>query len=362
MAVLPSRGSACAFFHSSSLQSSSCLLGAPAQAEDLSGRASITLMVPAAAGGGNDTVAPRGRRTKMGAHPRPADHHREPPRRPAAALRRGRSRIASRTATTIGNRNPATAGESRPRCFPMFGYDPVKDFFAGRHDRGEPRTSFWSTRNDPAHSLSELIGARQTANPASLRLRRAAPAARPISGPSCFASMAGIKADPCGRYKGNRSGDLRPARRAHHHDVSRACRRRSAWCATARSVRSRSPAAKRSKILPDVPTVSETVPGYESAQRYDGIIAPAARTPAGHRRQSSKRRAARRAPRIRRGSRRRVAAEGAEITPSTPEGILCRRHRGGGSEVGQDHPAAWAEGGQGRLTPAPCAPLCMMIS
>src|SRR6185437_9838644 len=36
--------------------------------------------------------------------------------------------------------------------------------------------------------------------------------------------------------------------------------------------------AKRSKILPDVPTVSETVPGYESAQRY-GIIAPA-HTPA----------------------------------------------------------------------------------
>ena len=32
--------------------------------------------------------------------------------------------------------------------------------------------------------------------------------------------------------------------------------------------------AQRSPLLPDVPTVAETLPGFESAQRY-GIVAPA---------------------------------------------------------------------------------------
>jgi tripartite-type tricarboxylate transporter receptor subunit TctC len=67
------------------------------------------------------------------------------------------------------------------------------------------------------------------------------------------------------------------------------------------------------KILPDVPTVSETVPGYESAQRY-GIIAPA-HTPAEI---VDKLNAALRGALASEEVVSHVAAEGAEVTPSTP--------------------------------------------
>src|SRR5262249_20626155 len=72
--------------------------------------------------------------------------------------------------------------------------------------------------------------------------------------------------------------------------------------------------AKRSPLFPDVPSVSEVVPGYESAQRY-GIIAPA-HTPAEI---VEKLNVALREALASDDVKARIAADGADATPSTPE-------------------------------------------
>ena len=72
--------------------------------------------------------------------------------------------------------------------------------------------------------------------------------------------------------------------------------------------------ATRSRLLPDVPTVAETLPGYESAQRY-GIVAPA-RTPRAIVDQLN---AALRAALASDDVVARIIHEGAEPTPGTPD-------------------------------------------
>jgi tripartite-type tricarboxylate transporter receptor subunit TctC len=72
--------------------------------------------------------------------------------------------------------------------------------------------------------------------------------------------------------------------------------------------------ATRSRLLPDVPTVGETLPGYESAQRY-GIVAPA-RTPRAIIDQLN---AALREALAADDVVARITHEGAEPTPGTPD-------------------------------------------
>ena len=71
--------------------------------------------------------------------------------------------------------------------------------------------------------------------------------------------------------------------------------------------------AKRSRLLPDVPTVAETLPGYKSTQRY-GIMAPAHTPQAIVEKLSAALREALAAEDV----KARIAAEGAEPTPSSP--------------------------------------------
>ncbi len=71
---------------------------------------------------------------------------------------------------------------------------------------------------------------------------------------------------------------------------------------------------KRSALLPDVPTASETLPGYESTQRY-GIIAPAHTPPTIVAKLNAALREALDSGEV----KSRVEAEGAETTPGSPQ-------------------------------------------
>jgi tripartite-type tricarboxylate transporter receptor subunit TctC len=71
---------------------------------------------------------------------------------------------------------------------------------------------------------------------------------------------------------------------------------------------------KRSALLPDVPTASETLPGYESTQRY-GIIAPAHTPPAIIAQLNAALRDALASDDV----KARIVADGADTTPSSPQ-------------------------------------------
>lgn len=72
--------------------------------------------------------------------------------------------------------------------------------------------------------------------------------------------------------------------------------------------------AKRSPLLPEVPTVGETLPGFE-IPLWNGIVAPAGTPPAAIARLSAELRAALRSDEL----KRRLAEQGSEPLPSTPE-------------------------------------------
>jgi tripartite-type tricarboxylate transporter receptor subunit TctC len=72
--------------------------------------------------------------------------------------------------------------------------------------------------------------------------------------------------------------------------------------------------AKRSALLPDVPTVAESVPGFEVALRY-GLAAPAGTPPAVIARLNKELNAALAAGDV----KTRLTTEGAEALPGTPE-------------------------------------------
>jgi len=73
--------------------------------------------------------------------------------------------------------------------------------------------------------------------------------------------------------------------------------------------------AERSSLLPDLPTVAESgLPGYEAALRY-GLVAPAGTPRAVIERLNKELRVALAAEDV----RTRLAADGAEVLPSTPE-------------------------------------------
>ena len=280
------------------------LLGAFAQAETYPSRP-ITLLVPAAAGGGNDTVA-RVVAEKMG---RILGQQLVVENRPGAGGGLAARAVAHSEPDgyTIGIGNPATLAIA-PAMFPNVGYDPVKDFSPVGMIAASPHILLVNI-DDPAHSLAELIA---RAKQEKLTFGSGGAGSPTHLGPELFASMAGIKLTHV-PYKG--TGPAIADLLGGHITMTFSSLPPAIGLVRDGKVRPIAvTGAKRSKILPDVPTVSETVPGYESAQRY-GIIAPA-HTPVEI---VDKLNTALRDALTSDEVAKRVAAEGAEITPSTPQ-------------------------------------------
>ena len=280
------------------------LLGAFAHAETYPSRP-ITLLVPAAAGGGNDTVA-RVVAEKMG---RILGQQFVVENRPGAGGGLAARAVAHSEPDgyTIGIGNPATLAIA-PAMFPNVGYDPVKDFSPVGMIAASPHIILVN-KDDPAHSLGALIA---RAKQEKLTFGSGGAGSPTHLGPELFASMAGIKLTHV-PYKG--TGPAIADLLGGHITMTFSSLPPAIGLVRDGKVRPIAvTGAKRSKILPDVPTVSETVPGYESAQRY-GIIAPA-HTPAEI---IDKLNAALRDALTSEEVATRVAAEGAEITPSTPQ-------------------------------------------
>src|SRR5207302_7668506 len=128
------------------------LLGLTAQAETYPTRP-ITLLVPAAAGGGNDTVA-RVVADKMG---RILGQQIIIENRPGAGGGLAARQVAHSEPDgyTIGIGNPATLAIA-PAMFPNVGYDPTKDFAPIGMIAASPHIILVNTDN-PAHTLADLI-------------------------------------------------------------------------------------------------------------------------------------------------------------------------------------------------------------
>jgi tripartite-type tricarboxylate transporter receptor subunit TctC len=281
------------------------LLSSAAHAETYPTRP-ITLLVPAAAGGGNDTVA-RVVAEKMG---RILGQQIVVENRPGAG-----GSLAARSVAhgepdgyTIGIGNPATLAIA-PAVFPNVGYDPVKDFAPIGMIAASPHIVLVN-KDDPAHSLAELI-ARAKADPSKLTYASGGAGSPTHLGPELFASMAGIKLTHV-PYKG--TGPAIADLLGGHITMTFSSLPPALGLVRDGKVRPIAvTGATRTKILPDVPTVSETVPGYESAQRY-GIIAPAHTPPDIIAKLNAALRGALTSDEV----ATRVAAEGAEVTPSSP--------------------------------------------
>jgi tripartite-type tricarboxylate transporter receptor subunit TctC len=282
------------------------LLAAPAQAQTYPSRP-ITLLVPAAAGGGNDTVA-RVVAEKMG---RILGQQLVIDNRPGAGGALAARQVAHSEGDgyTIGIGNPATLAIA-PALFPNVGYDPVKDFAPVGMIAASAHIILVN-KDDPAHSLAALI-ARAKEQPGRLTFASGGAGSPTHLGPELFASMAGIKLTHV-PYRG--TGPAIADLLGGHITMTFSSLPPAIGLVRDGKVRPIAiTGAKRSRLLPDVPTVSETVPGYVSEQRY-GIVAPARTPPEIVAKLNAALREALTADEV----ASRVAAEGAEVTPSSPE-------------------------------------------
>jgi tripartite-type tricarboxylate transporter receptor subunit TctC len=281
-------------------------LGTPAQAETYPSRA-ITLLVPAAAGGGNDTVARvvADKMSRILGVPIVVEN------RAGAGGGLAARQVAHSDPDgyTIGIGNPATLAIA-PAMFPNVGYDPVKDFAPVGMIAASPHIILVN-KDSPARTLADLIALAKR-EPGKLTFASGGAGSPTHLGPELFAGMAGITLTHV-PYKG--TGPAISDLLGNHVTMTFSSLPPAIGLVRDGKVRAIAvTGAKRSKILPDVPTVAETVPGYESAQRY-GIIAPA-RTPPSI---VAKLNAALREALTSAEVAARVAAEGAEVTPSSPE-------------------------------------------
>lgn len=198
-----------------------------------------------------------------------------------------------------------------PSLYTNAGFEPRKDFAAvGRI--GSAPTMLVVHPSLPVHSVGELI-AYAKANPGKLNYGSAGIGTVGHLAGELFGSMAGIELTHV-PYKGTGPAitDLlgghipmmfTPIPTAHGQAESGLLR--------ALAVTS----AQRSSLLPDLPTVAESgLPGYEAALRY-GLVAPAGTPRAIVERLNKELRLALAAEDV----RQRLAADGAEVLPSTPE-------------------------------------------
>ena len=265
----------------------------------------ITLLVPAAAGGGNDTMA----RVVADKMSRALGQPIVVENRAGAggALAARRVAHAEPDGYTIGIGNPATLAIA-PFIFPNVGYDPVKSFAPIGMIAASPHIILVN-KDNPARTLAELI-AMAKKEPGKLTFASGGAGSPTHLGPELFASMAGIQLTHI-PYKG--TGLAITDLLGNHITMTFSSLLPAIGQVRDGKVRPIAvTGAKRVKVLPDVPTASETLPGYESTQRY-GIIAPAHTPPDIVDKLNAALRA--RSPRT---TSWRVSDEGAEITPSTP--------------------------------------------
>jgi tripartite-type tricarboxylate transporter receptor subunit TctC len=267
----------------------------------------ITLLVPAAAGGGNDTVS-RVVAEKMG---KLLGQQIVIENRPGAGGSLAARQVARSEPDgyTIGIGNPAVLAIA-PAMLPNVGYDPVKDFEPVGMIAASPHIILINNFI-PAKTLAEFI-ALAKAEPGKYTFASGGAGSPAHLGPELLASLAGIKLTHV-PYKG--TGPAIADLLGGHVSMTYSSLPPALGLVREGKVRPIAIAsAKRSALLPDVPTASETLPGYESTQRY-GIIAPAHTPPA----IIAKLNAALREALGTDDVKSRVEAEGAETTPSSPQ-------------------------------------------
>ncbi len=281
-------------------------IGAQAHAQTYPSRP-ITLLVPAAAGGGNDTVS-RVVAEKMS---RILGQQIVIENRPGAGGSLAARHVARSEPDgyTIGIGNPATLAIA-PAMLPNVGYDPVKDFVPVGMIAASPHIILINNFI-PAKTLAEFI-ALAKAEPGKYTFASGGAGSPAHLGPELLASIAGIKLTHV-PYKG--TGPAIADLLGGHVSMTYSSLPPAIGLVRDGKVRPIAIAsAKRSALLPDVPTASETLPGYESTQRY-GIIAPAS-TP---REIVMRLNAALREALAADDVKARIATDGADTTPSSPE-------------------------------------------
>ena len=282
------------------------LFGAAAHAETYPSRP-ITLLVPAAAGGGNDTVA----RTVAERMSRLLGQQIVIENKPGAGGSIAARQVARSEPDgyTIGIGNPATLAIA-PAMLPNVGYDPVKDFVPVGMIAASPHIILINNFI-PARTLAEFI-ALAKAEPGKYTFASGGAGSPAHLGPELLASMAGIKLTHV-PYKG--TGPAIADLLGGHVSMTYSSLPPALGLVREGKVRPVAIASvKRSALLPDVPTASETLPGYELTQRY-GIIAPA-QTP---REIVMRLNAALNEALTADDVKSRIAADGADTAPSTPE-------------------------------------------
>jgi tripartite-type tricarboxylate transporter receptor subunit TctC len=279
----------------------------PAQAQDYPSRP-ITLIVPYAAGGGNDLMA----RTAAERMSKALGQQIVIENRGGAGGSIATRQVAKAEADgyTLGLGGTGTLAID-PTLYANVGYDPRKDFApigliatSGLVICVHPAL--------PARSIAELIALAKQ-EPGKLNYASAGAGSGIHLGTEYFASMAGIKLTHI-PYKGSSPAltDLIGGHVAiYFSSLPPAVGLIKDGKVRALAVTS----AKRSPILPDVPTVAEAaLPGYEAVLHY-GIVAPAG-TP---RPIIDKLSTALRAAVMSDELKARLADDGAEPLPSTPE-------------------------------------------
>ena len=282
------------------------LFGATAHCETYPSRP-ITLLVPAAAGGGNDTVA----RTVAERMSRILGQQIVIENRPGAggSLAARQVARAEPDGYTIGIGNPATLAIA-PAMLPNVGYDPVKDFVPVGMIAASPHIILINNFI-PAKTLGEFI-ALAKAEPGKYTFASGGAGSPAHLGPELLASIAGIKLTHV-PYKG--TGPAIADLLGGHVSMTYSSLPPALGLVREGKVRPIAIASvKRSALLPEVPTASETLPGYESTQRY-GIIAPA-NTP---REIVMRLNTALNEALTSDDVKSRIAADGADTAPSSPE-------------------------------------------
>ena len=289
------------------LLSIALILGATAAHAETYPAHPITLLVPAAAGGGNDTVA-RVVAEKMS---RLLGQQIVIENRPGAGGSTAARQVARSEPDgyTIGIGNPATLAIA-PAMLPNVGYDPVRDFVPIGMIASSPHIILIHN-GLPAHSLAEFIALARN-DPGKFTYASGGAGSPAHLGPELLASMAGIKLTHV-PYKG--TGPAIADLLGGHVSMTYSSLPPALGLVREGKVRPIAVASvKRSALLPDVPTASETLPGYESTQRY-GIIAPAQTPRAIVMRLNAALNEALTSDDV----KSRIAADGADTAPSTPE-------------------------------------------
>ena len=237
----------------------------------------IRLIVPFAPGGSNDIVG-RAIATPLGRAARQAGDRRQPRRRRRRGRHRARRPMRRRTATRCSINSLVAHDQSLALQAALRSDQRLR---ADRDDRLRADRVWSSIPSFRCKSVERADRARQgAAGKAAICLggRRHLHASRRRAVQDRDRRQPAACAVPR-----RRSGRHRRDRRAHQGRVSPTCSRRCRISAPASCGRWASAATKRTRQLPDVPTIAEAgVPSYEAINWW-GILAPAG-TPAADRR------------------------------------------------------------------------------